>query len=105
MAAAVRRLDLRTVPAGKFARLRAEATDAAAGYSLVRWTGPTPPEYRGPLARVLNAYADAPHDEGFEVEAWDADQVRERPTLRSWPWGYAGTRSRRPTTQAESWPG
>ena len=78
MAAAVRRLDLRTVPAGKFARLRAQATDAAAGYSLVRWTGPTPPEYRGPLARVLNAYADAPHDEGFEVEAWDADQVRER---------------------------
>ncbi|HEY0934257.1 MAG TPA: GNAT family N-acetyltransferase [Trebonia sp.] len=33
---------------------------AAAGYSLVRWTGPTPPEYQEPLARVLNAYADAP---------------------------------------------
>jgi GNAT superfamily N-acetyltransferase len=78
MAAAVRRLDLRAVPAGKFARLRAAAADAAAGYSLVRWTGPTPPEYRGPLARVLNAYADAPHDEGRQPEAWDADRVRDR---------------------------
>jgi GNAT superfamily N-acetyltransferase len=78
MAASLRRLDLRTAPAGKFARLRAEATDAAAGYSLVRWTGPTPPEYRGPLAGVLNAYADAPHDEGYEPEAWDADRVRDR---------------------------
>jgi GNAT superfamily N-acetyltransferase len=78
MAASLRRLDLRTVPAGKFARLRAEAADAAAGYSLVRWTGATPPEYRGPLAGVLNAYADAPHDEGYEPEAWDADRVRDR---------------------------
>ncbi len=51
MAAALRRLDLRTVPAGKFARLRAAATDAAAGYSLVRWTGPTPPEHRGAAGR------------------------------------------------------
>jgi GNAT superfamily N-acetyltransferase len=65
MAAAVRRLNLR-------------AADAAAGYALVRWTGPTPPEYRGPLARVLNAYADAPHDEGRQPEAWDADRVRDR---------------------------
>ena len=78
MAATLRRLDLRTAPAGKFARLRAEAAGAATGYSLVRWTGPTPPEYRDPLARVLNAYADAPHDEGHEPEAWDADRVRDR---------------------------
>lgn len=78
MAAAMRRLDLRTVPAGKFARLRAEATAAATGYSLVRWTGQTPPEYRESLAGVLNAYADAPHDEGYEAEAWDGERVRER---------------------------
>jgi GNAT superfamily N-acetyltransferase len=78
MAGAMRRLDLRTVPAGKFARLRAAATAAATGYSLVRWTGPTPPEYRESLAGVLNAYADAPHDEGYEAEAWDGERVRER---------------------------
>jgi RimJ/RimL family protein N-acetyltransferase len=78
MAAALRQLDLRKAPAGKFTKLRATAADAAAGYSLVRWSGPTPPEYRDPLARVLNAYADAPHDEGYEAEAWDADRVRDR---------------------------
>jgi GNAT superfamily N-acetyltransferase len=78
MAAALRRLDLRTAPAGKFARLHAEAAAAATGYSLVRWTGPTPPEYQAGMAGVLNAYADAPHDEGMEAEAWDADRLRER---------------------------
>jgi GNAT superfamily N-acetyltransferase len=78
MGATVRRLDLRTVPAGKFTRLRAEATAAATGYSLIRWTGRTPPEYQEPLARVLNAFADAPHDEGYETEDWDAERVRER---------------------------
>lgn len=78
MAATLRRLDLRTVPAGKFARLRADAAAAATGYSLARWTGPTPPEYLDSFAAVLNAYADAPHDEGYEAEAWDGDRVRER---------------------------
>lgn len=78
IAGAMRRLYLGTVPAGKFARLRAEATAAAIGYSLVRWTGPTPPEYQDLLAKVLNAYADAPHDEGYEAEDWDGERVRER---------------------------
>jgi len=78
IAGGIRRLDLRTVPAGRFARLHAEAAPAAAGYSLVRWTAPTPPEYLESLARVLNAYADAPHDEGHEAEAWDGERVRER---------------------------
>jgi GNAT superfamily N-acetyltransferase len=78
IAGAMRRLYLGTVPAGKFAAVRAEATAAASGYSLVRWTGPTPPEYLEPLAKVLNAYADAPHDEGYEAEDWDGERVRER---------------------------
>ena len=78
MAAAFRRLDLRTAPAGKFSRLYAEAAAAATGYSLVRWAGLAPPEYQEPLAGVLNAYADAPHDEGYEAETWDAERVRER---------------------------
>jgi GNAT superfamily N-acetyltransferase len=78
MAAALRRLDLRALPAGKIAGLRAEVADAAKGYTLVRWTGPTPPEYRQSLAGVLNAYADAPHDVGYEAEIWDGDQIGER---------------------------
>ena len=78
MAAALRRLDLRTASAGTFSRLQAEAAAAATGYSLVRWVGLTPPEYQGPLAGVLNAYGDAPHDEGYEAETWDAARVRER---------------------------
>lgn len=78
IAATLRRLDLRAVPAGTFARLRAEAAGAATGYSLVRWTGPTPAEYQEPLARVVNAYADAPHDGSVQAENWDADRIRER---------------------------
>jgi GNAT superfamily N-acetyltransferase len=76
--AIMRQLDLRAAPAGKFARLREEAAAAAAGYSLVRWTGPVPAEYQASFAGVLNAYADAPHDENEEPEVWDADRVCER---------------------------
>jgi GNAT superfamily N-acetyltransferase len=78
IAATMRRLDVRAAPAGRLARLRAEAAEAAAGYSLARWLGPTPPEYRAGFARALNAYADAPHDEGQEADEWDADRVRDR---------------------------
>jgi GNAT superfamily N-acetyltransferase len=78
IAAGIRRLDLRTLPAGRIASLRGSAAAAAAGYSLVRWTGTTPEEYRAQFAQVLNAFNDAPQDEGVEDESWDADRVRER---------------------------
>ena len=76
----LRRLDLRAAPTEKLARLREEAAAAAAaaGYSLIRWTGPVPAEYQASFAAVLNAYGDAPHDEGEEAQEWDADRVRER---------------------------
>ena len=61
--------------------LRQEAERAATGYSLVNWTGPTPEEYAGPLANVMNAYADAPRGEDVEPEEWDAERVREREDL------------------------
>ena len=73
-----RMLDVRSVPAGQFARLRAEAEPKAAGYTLIRWTGPTPEEHLGRLAEVLNAMNDAPHSDGHEDNHWDADRVRER---------------------------
>ena len=75
---AVRHLDLRKVPEGKFAGLRAEAARAAAGYSLVTWTGSTPERYLGQLAQVMNAYADAPHDAGIETGTLDAERLRDR---------------------------
>jgi GNAT superfamily N-acetyltransferase len=75
----VRRIQyLRKIEPGTVAALRASAEGAAAGYSLVSWTGPVPKEYRGPVAGVLSAFADAPHGKNFEPEVWDGDRVRER---------------------------
>jgi GNAT superfamily N-acetyltransferase len=75
----IRRIQyLREIPAGTIDALRASAEKAAAGYSLVTWTGDNPVEYHGRLAEVLNAFNDAPHGENEEPEIWDADRVRER---------------------------
>lgn len=75
----VRRVQyLDKIPRETIAALRAEATAAATGYSLVSWTGPIPDEYSAGIAEVFNAYADAPHPEGVEDEVWDAARIRER---------------------------
>jgi RimJ/RimL family protein N-acetyltransferase len=75
----VRRIQyLRDITPGTVAALRASAEQAAAGYSLVTWTGPMPEEYYGPMAEVLNAFNDAPHGTHEEPVIWDADRVRER---------------------------
>jgi RimJ/RimL family protein N-acetyltransferase len=75
----VRRVQYLTkIPAGTVASLRAAATRAAAGYSLVNWTGDYPEEYLGPLAKVINAFEDAPRGAGVEAEVWDAARLRER---------------------------
>jgi GNAT superfamily N-acetyltransferase len=72
-------LDLRKIPASRFAELRAEAAGHAAGYSLISWTGVTPAEELGRVAGVFNAMNDAPREEGwFEDDLWDADRVRDR---------------------------
>ena len=69
---------LRQLPDGLVARQRDLAAAAAAGYTLVSWAGATPAEYWDGIAGVLNAFADAPSDEGFEHEFWDADRVRDQ---------------------------
>jgi RimJ/RimL family protein N-acetyltransferase len=71
-------LDLRKAPPGHFAALRDGAAPAAAGYSLVTWTGVTPQEHLAGVAGILNAMNDAPHPEAVEDQVWDADRVRER---------------------------
>jgi GNAT superfamily N-acetyltransferase len=75
----VRRIQyLHEIAPGTIAALRASAERAAAGYSLVSWTGSIPDEYCGPIAEVMNAFNDAPHGETDEPEIWDAERVRER---------------------------
>ena len=73
-----RLLDLHKVPVSEFARLRERAAAAATGYTIVSWTGPTPEEYLSLVAAAFNAMNDAPSDEGWEEETWDADRVRDR---------------------------
>jgi GNAT superfamily N-acetyltransferase len=75
----VRRVqDLRKIAPGLVASLRETAARAAAGYSLVAWTGPVPDEYLGQVAGVYNAFQDAPRGEGREAAVWDADRIGER---------------------------
>ena len=71
-------LVLAAIPAGRVASLRAQAAQAAAGYSLVSWSGRTPEEYLARYAEVENAMADAPHDDGEDPVVWDATRVREQ---------------------------
>jgi GNAT superfamily N-acetyltransferase len=70
--------DLTALPAGAVARLRAAAAEKAAGYTVVSWPGLTPGEYVAKIAGALNAMNDAPSEEGWEDDLWDADRVRER---------------------------
>lgn len=75
----VRRIQyLGKIAPGVLASLRADAARAAAGYSLVSWTGEIPEEYLAGTAEVFNAFNDAPHIEGSDEEVWDAVRVRER---------------------------
>jgi GNAT superfamily N-acetyltransferase len=76
---AVRRVQhLRQLPDGLITRQRDLAAAAAVGYTLVTWLGGTPAEHWEGTAGVLNAFGDAPADEGFEHEFWDVDRVRDQ---------------------------
>jgi GNAT superfamily N-acetyltransferase len=78
LADARRVLVVAKVPAGRIAALRESAARAAAGYSLVTWTGSIPEEYLAGFAGVFNALNDGPHSPGQEARIWDAERVRER---------------------------
>jgi len=82
IADARRIIDLRKAEAGRFAELRANAAGHAAGYSLISWTGATPAEERERVAGVHNAMNDAPREDWFEDDIWDADRVRDRADIR-----------------------
>lgn len=59
----------------RIAGLRRAAERKAAGYSLVRWTGPVPEEHLGGVASVIEAMNDAPSD--HEAARWDGQRVRD----------------------------
>jgi GNAT superfamily N-acetyltransferase len=61
---------------GTLARLHEPAERAAAGYSLVSWTGLVPDEFIEQAAALYTALNDAPHSPGVTPEAWDAQRVR-----------------------------
>lgn len=71
-------LEISRLDQAKLKRLRAQAERAAAGYSLVSWTGPVvPEEFIDQAAELYAAMNDAPHDPGMAPEVWDARRVRE----------------------------
>jgi len=71
-------LDLAKVPPGSITRLRESAARAAAGYSLVRWTGVTPDDRLDQVASLHNALNDAPMNAGVEAMTWTGERVRDR---------------------------
>ena len=71
-------MDLRAVADDQLARLRETAERAAAGYSLVSWTGVVPEEFIEQAAALYAAMNDAPHDPHIAPAVWDAERVRER---------------------------
>jgi GNAT superfamily N-acetyltransferase len=71
-------MDVRAVAGDQLARLRETAEQAAAGYSLVSWTGLVPEEFLEQAAALFAALNDAPHDAHIAPAAWDAQRVRER---------------------------
>jgi len=73
-----RMLELAGLGADRLAGLRAQAEQAAAGYSLVSWTGPVPDEFLGQAAALFTALGDAPHNPGAGAETWDVQRGRER---------------------------
>jgi len=71
-------LDVDSSLPARLDRLRAEAQDQATGYSLLSWLGATPKEYLDEVARLNNAMADAPRDEGVQATRWDGQRVAEQ---------------------------
>jgi GNAT superfamily N-acetyltransferase len=71
-------MDVRAMSDEQLARLREGAERAAAGYSLLTWTGLVPEEFLDRAAVLFAALNDAPHDPHVAPAAWDAQRVRER---------------------------
>ena len=71
-------MDVRAMGDEQLARLRETAEQAAAGYSLMSWTGLVPEDFLDQAAALFAALNDAPHDPHIAPAVWDAQRVRER---------------------------
>jgi GNAT superfamily N-acetyltransferase len=71
-------MDVHAMGDEQLARLRETAEQAAAGYSLVSWTGLVPEDFLERAAALFAALNDAPHDPHIAPAVWDAQRVRER---------------------------
>jgi RimJ/RimL family protein N-acetyltransferase len=71
-------MDVRAMGDDQLARLRETAEQAAAGYSLMSWTGLVPEDFLEQAAALFAALNDAPHDPHIASAVWDAQRVRER---------------------------
>lgn len=76
MRAARRVLDVDARLDARLADMREAALQHASGYSLRAWTGVTPEDLVDRICALYTALGDAPHDEAFEPETWDAARVR-----------------------------
>jgi GNAT superfamily N-acetyltransferase/RimJ/RimL family protein N-acetyltransferase len=75
-------LELGKLADDRLAGLRDQAEQAAAGYSLVSWTGPVPEESIEQAAALYAALNDAPHSPGEEPAVWNERRVRESDARR-----------------------
>lgn len=75
-----RTLHLDSLDHDRLAVLQAEAEQAAAGYQLVSWSGPSPDDLvDGYAALIARMSTDAPMgDLDIEPEKWDAERIRRR---------------------------
>jgi GNAT superfamily N-acetyltransferase len=80
-------LEVKAVPAGHLAALRAKAESAAGGYALLSWAGPVPDGLLPAVAAINAAMADTPREAGHEAQLWDANRVRlddHRRAVQGW---------------------
>ena len=76
--AEIRRVQvLADIKLGELDRLRDEAKQASAGYSVIRWTEPVPEEYIKPMVAVLTGFEDAPRSENSERAQVSEQRIRE----------------------------
>jgi GNAT superfamily N-acetyltransferase len=71
-------MDVRATGDDQLAELRQSAERAAAGYSLMSWTGLVPEDFLDQAAALFAALNDAPHDPRSTPVTWNAQRVRER---------------------------
>jgi RimJ/RimL family protein N-acetyltransferase len=69
-------LELGNVSRTRLSGLRGDAAAHGVGYTLRRWTGPTPDDLVEQVCSVLMAMQDAPHEEFVEPELFDPARLR-----------------------------